>query len=45
MKYHLSPINPKVGDAGIVWISGKFDKDTGNLLSIKLGRIAGYSDM
>jgi hypothetical protein len=40
MKYHLASLYPKVGDGGKVWISGKFDKDTGNLLSIKFGRIA-----
>jgi hypothetical protein len=45
MKYHLASLYPKVGDGGKVWISGKFDKDTGNFLSIKFGRIAGYSDM
>lgn len=45
MKYHLASLYPKVGDGGKVWISGKFDKDTGNLLSIKFGRIDGYSDV
>ena len=45
MKYHLASLYPKVGDGGKVWISGKFDKDTGNFLSIKFGRIASYSDV
>jgi hypothetical protein len=45
MRYHLDSLYPKVGDGGEVWISGKFDKDTGNLLSIKFGRIADYSDV
>jgi ParB family transcriptional regulator, chromosome partitioning protein len=45
MKYYLASLYSKVGDGGKVWISGKFDKATGNLLSIKFGRISGYSDV
>ena len=39
MKYQLASLYPKVGDGGKVWISGKFDKDTSKILSIKFGRI------
>jgi hypothetical protein len=39
IKYHLAPLYPKIGDGGKVWFSGKFDKDTGNFLSIRFGRI------
>jgi hypothetical protein len=39
IKYHLAALYPKIGDGDKVWFSGKFDKDTGNFLSIKFGRI------
>jgi hypothetical protein len=40
IKYHLASLYPKIGDGGKVWFSGKLDKDTGKILSIKFGRIA-----
>lgn len=40
IKYHLLSLYPKIGDGGKVWFSGKLDKDTGKILSIKFGRIA-----
>jgi len=43
MKYHLASLYSKIGDGGKVWISGKFDKDTGKILSIKFGRIANHN--
>jgi hypothetical protein len=39
IKYHLAALYPRIGDAGKVWFSGKLDKDTGNILSIRFGRI------
>jgi predicted nuclease with TOPRIM domain len=41
---YLALLHPKIGDGGKVWFSGKLDKDTGQILSIKFGRIAGHSD-
>lgn len=38
IKYHLVSY-PKIGDGGKVWFSGKLDKDTGKILSIKIGGI------
>ncbi|HYV52123.1 MAG TPA: hypothetical protein VE971_02410, partial [Candidatus Eisenbacteria bacterium] len=43
MEYHLASLYSKIGDGGKVWISGKFDKDTGKILSIKFGRIANHN--
>jgi ParB family transcriptional regulator, chromosome partitioning protein len=40
IKYHLVSLYPKIGDGGKVWFSGKLDKDTGKILSVKFGRIA-----
>jgi hypothetical protein len=42
IKYHLASLYPKIGDGGKVWFSGKLDKDTGKILSIKFGRIANH---
>ena len=39
VKYHIAALYPQIGDAGKVWISGKFDKDNGNIHSIRFGRI------
>jgi hypothetical protein len=43
IKYHLVSLYPKIGDGGKVWFSGKLDKDTGKILSIKIGRIANHN--
>lgn len=39
IKYHLSALYPRIGDAGKVWFSGKLDKDSGKIHSIRFGRI------
>ena len=33
VKYHIAALYPQIGDAGKVWISGKFDKDNGKIQS------------
>jgi hypothetical protein len=43
IKYHLVSLYPKIGDGRKVWFSGKLDKDTGKILSIKIGRIANHN--
>jgi aconitase A len=39
IKYHLAALYPRIGDAGKVWFSGKFDKDSGKIHSISFGTI------
>jgi hypothetical protein len=39
IKYHLVALYPSIGDAGKVWFSGKLDKDSGKIISIRFGRI------
>ena len=39
IKYRLTALYPRIGDAGKVWFSGKLDKDSGKIHSIRFGRI------
>lgn len=39
IKYHLAALYPSIGDGGKVWFSGKLDRDSGKILSIRFGRI------
>lgn len=39
IKYHLAALYPRIGDAGKVWFSGKLEKDSGEIHSIRFGRI------
>jgi hypothetical protein len=39
IKYHLAALYPCIGDGDKVWFSGKLDKDSGKILSIRFGRI------
>jgi hypothetical protein len=39
IKYRLAALYPRIGDAGKVWFSGKLDKDSGRILSIRFGRL------
>jgi len=41
---HLAALYPKIGDGGKVYFSGKVQKDTGKVLSAKIGRIADHND-
>jgi len=43
IKYHIAALYHKIGDAGKVWFSGKLDKDTGKILSIRFGRTGDYA--
>jgi ParB-like nuclease domain len=39
IKYRLAALYPRIGDAGKVWFSGKLDKESGRILSIRFGRL------
>ena len=41
---HLAALYPKIGDGGKVYFSGKVEKDTGNVLSARIGRIADHNE-
>ena len=41
---HLAALYPKIGDGGKVYFSGKVQKDTGKVVSAKIGIIASHND-
>lgn len=41
---HLAALYPEIGDGGKVYFSGEVDKDTGKVLSARIGRIADHND-
>jgi hypothetical protein len=45
LSHHLAALDPKIGDGGKVYFSGKVQKDTGKVVvSAKIGRIADHND-